>query len=610
MRPVFISYAQKNRKIAEAVCAAAERRGVSCWIAHRDAPPGRYWAESIVSAIRQSRVMVLLHSEAFDTSEMVRNEIHTAINSRVEIVGFRLGEFAASHETEFLLGRRQWIDATAQPLRQSIERLCDVLDERVAPEQRGSPGATASERGGGSVLRSTWSAAGLGVVLVAGLSWYLQQAPVRQQAAAGPAIQQHTTPKPVQGDPVNVHPVENDRPPPQPSGDDSYKPFMDAAQQAVARQDWNGTVNHLDQAIAAAKAAPRAQPANQPLTAALAEVLRQRGAYTYTALGKPRDAVHYLDEARTLAASLSDLTERKAAIRFWIALDQAAVHRLLKDTTRAVAFADEAEGFARETAPSKGVADGSNGERLILQRARAEWAVADTDNAAAERWFTTAVATGETLLAADPRNDWLLGELYRLRRMRAEFEIARQNFRAGVADYDAASALARKRLEIHPAADDRRSDLIDMLRRSGYYRYCCANESQRGRELLNDALAETKKLANRDVRVISDVYANLAESERTLGNRPERAGELQDEAIRIAERMPGVEGLDQGYNGVAIGAHVTRGANALTDGDRETALRSLQRAKTIAEAILERNPGEAYCLDRLAYVNQQLGRLR
>ena len=74
--------------------------------------------------------------------------------------------------------------------------------------------------------------------------------------------------------------------------------------------------------------------------------------------------------------------------------------------------------------------------------------------------------------------------------------------------------------------------------------------------------------------------------------------------------MPGVEGLDQGYNGVAIGAHVTRGANALTDGDRETALRSLQRAKTIAEAILERNPGEAYCPDRLAYVNQQLGRLR
>ncbi|GMV29279.1 MAG: hypothetical protein AMXMBFR59_14040 [Rhodanobacteraceae bacterium] len=71
--------------------------------------------------------------------------------------------------------------------------------------------------------------------------------------------------------------------------------------------------------------------------------------------------------------------------------------------------------------------------------------------------------------------------------------------------------------------------------------------------------------------------------------------------------MPGVEAKSNG--GVAIGTQVTRGANALTDGDRDLVLRSLQRAKTIAEAILERHPGEAYCLDRLAYVNQQLGKL-
>lgn len=64
------------------------------------------------------------------------------------------------------------------------------------------------------------------------------------------------------------------------------------------------------------------------------------------------------------------------------------------------------------------------------------------------------------LSTADPRNDWLLGEQYRLRLMRADFGIVRPDFRAGVAEIDAASALARRPLETHPAADNRRSDLI------------------------------------------------------------------------------------------------------------------------------------------------------
>ena len=37
---VFISYAAKDRTVAEAACAALESEGIRCWIAPRDVLPG------------------------------------------------------------------------------------------------------------------------------------------------------------------------------------------------------------------------------------------------------------------------------------------------------------------------------------------------------------------------------------------------------------------------------------------------------------------------------------------------------------------------------------------------------------------------------------------
>jgi hypothetical protein len=48
---VFISYASPDVAVADAVCAALEHGGLSCWVAPRDVLPGDFYADAIVRAI-------------------------------------------------------------------------------------------------------------------------------------------------------------------------------------------------------------------------------------------------------------------------------------------------------------------------------------------------------------------------------------------------------------------------------------------------------------------------------------------------------------------------------------------------------------------------------
>ena len=57
---VFISYASQDATAANAVVVALEGRGVKCWIAPRDVVPGSLYADEIVRAINEARVVVLV----------------------------------------------------------------------------------------------------------------------------------------------------------------------------------------------------------------------------------------------------------------------------------------------------------------------------------------------------------------------------------------------------------------------------------------------------------------------------------------------------------------------------------------------------------------------
>ena len=80
---VFISHSEKDKTIADAVCAKLEAEGIRCWIAPRDVMPGREWSECIIEAIKQARVMVLVFTSNANDSAQVRKEVERAFNHGV-----------------------------------------------------------------------------------------------------------------------------------------------------------------------------------------------------------------------------------------------------------------------------------------------------------------------------------------------------------------------------------------------------------------------------------------------------------------------------------------------------------------------------------------------
>ena len=55
---VFISYAFEDKEYVDMVCAGLEQRGLTCWIAPRDIPPGAKWPPTITAAIKNARAFV------------------------------------------------------------------------------------------------------------------------------------------------------------------------------------------------------------------------------------------------------------------------------------------------------------------------------------------------------------------------------------------------------------------------------------------------------------------------------------------------------------------------------------------------------------------------
>src|SRR6202790_2726117 len=87
---VFISYASQDGTFANAVVGALEGQGLKCWIAPRDVVPGSLYADGIVRAINEARVVVLILSEHAVASPHVGKEIERASSKRRDRKSTRL----------------------------------------------------------------------------------------------------------------------------------------------------------------------------------------------------------------------------------------------------------------------------------------------------------------------------------------------------------------------------------------------------------------------------------------------------------------------------------------------------------------------------------------
>ena len=74
IRDVFLSHSHVDKVYADAICHTLESSGIRCWVAPRDIRPSEDWAESIINAMDNCRILLLIFSADSNRSPQVRRE--------------------------------------------------------------------------------------------------------------------------------------------------------------------------------------------------------------------------------------------------------------------------------------------------------------------------------------------------------------------------------------------------------------------------------------------------------------------------------------------------------------------------------------------------------
>jgi TolB-like protein/Tfp pilus assembly protein PilF len=129
---VFISYASRDKAVADAVCLALEQAGVACWIAPRNVVPGESYAGAIVHAIDGTKLNVLILSEHGAASQHVLREVERASSRRHPVVAFRIDAAPMPVDLEYFLNTSQWLDASSMGVERALPRLVDAVQRAIA----------------------------------------------------------------------------------------------------------------------------------------------------------------------------------------------------------------------------------------------------------------------------------------------------------------------------------------------------------------------------------------------------------------------------------------------------------------------------------------------
>jgi len=186
---VFISYSNKDKNAADAVCSILEKMQIRCWMAPRDITPGTPFAEAIIDGIKGSKVFVLVYSSNSNQSQQVIKEVDRAVHHDLAIIPLRLEDVPMSKQLEYYISNVHWLDAFTPPLEKHIDKLCKVVQMLLTIEEvnyddikevieaetikHAEPGKSERKHKLTKVLISAISA--LIVVIILGSVWFLKR---------------------------------------------------------------------------------------------------------------------------------------------------------------------------------------------------------------------------------------------------------------------------------------------------------------------------------------------------------------------------------------------------------------------------------------------------
>jgi TolB-like protein len=141
---VFISYASQDAAVANSIVENLEQHGLRCWLAPRDVTPGSQYADAIVGAINEAKVVVLLLSHNAVASSHVGREVERAASKHKPIIAFRIDAATLNRALEYFLSQSQWIDAPAIGMPAALAKLVEAAGQD--PGHTVAAGPLASEK--------------------------------------------------------------------------------------------------------------------------------------------------------------------------------------------------------------------------------------------------------------------------------------------------------------------------------------------------------------------------------------------------------------------------------------------------------------------------------
>lgn len=130
MYDVFLSCTSTDVKVAERLSDYLEYYNISTFVANSDIPEDVPWAQGIAEAIRNSRMMIAIYSEDYNSGTWMDGELQTAVEAGIPILTFRLSNVPYGETKADILKSTLYVDATDDIEGKFIalyEEVCNLL---------------------------------------------------------------------------------------------------------------------------------------------------------------------------------------------------------------------------------------------------------------------------------------------------------------------------------------------------------------------------------------------------------------------------------------------------------------------------------------------------
>ena len=128
-KKVFISYSHKDIDTTKGLCKELENRGIGCWYAPRDIPPGKEWASAIVDAINEVDVLALIFTDNSNASVQVQREVDQAIARKIKVVPIKLTNSNPSGGMSYYLSTLQWLDGRHKSIENIAVQMIQMINK-------------------------------------------------------------------------------------------------------------------------------------------------------------------------------------------------------------------------------------------------------------------------------------------------------------------------------------------------------------------------------------------------------------------------------------------------------------------------------------------------